>query len=75
MWLVVWSVLACGGWSGDDDTPDEAPERVTAVRVEAVGEGEVADVLTTTAVVEAERSADIPRSDHGDGVGVSRCMG
>ena len=47
-----------GGW-GQSTEDENAPEPVTLVEVEAVGRGDVSDLLMTSAVIESERSADL----------------
>jgi membrane fusion protein (multidrug efflux system) len=60
MWFLLAAILlvGCGG-SSDDDSDAAEVVPVTVVAVETVARGSVADRLTTTSVVEAERSADV----------------
>lgn len=61
---VLWAMLlACGGGSPGDTDTEEA--RVTVVETEAVHRGSVAERITTTAVVQAVRSADVTPTNPG----------
>lgn len=58
MWISLWWALAaCSGEQAGEGNEVETP--VTVVNVESVGDGAVVERLATTAVVEAERTADL----------------
>lgn len=58
-WILSGTILVgCGDLSGDGEK-DEKVVPVTVVSVEPVVRGSVSEQLTTTSVVEAERSADL----------------